>query len=97
MVPKPKRHEITRPPGSRSGLPVVEAEHSTQPFSATHSAMALPLRGDHEPVAEPLMVALKVIVLDKLGDDLAQMLFAQRDDALQALVPTSAAECRGSR
>jgi len=73
-------------PDSR-GASLVEREHATQPFASADAAEGrgrIP-GGEGDDVAQPLVVALGVVVLHELVHDGAQMTFAEGNDVPEAL------------
>jgi hypothetical protein len=74
--------------GNLSPVSFVKGEDATEPLSSPDAAEG---RGriagrEGDDVAEALVVALGVVVLNELADDAAQMTFAERDDVSQALL-----------
>ena len=67
--------------------PFVVVENSAQPFMALNSRIHV----DHtvrlldQPIVEPLVIPLEVVMLRVLPHSVAQMLLSQRDDLGQAL------------
>jgi hypothetical protein len=71
-------------------VPIVEIENATEPLSSHDAAVPVNPRLDYKPIAKPLVVSLEVIVLDILGNQLAQMPLAEWYDAPQAFLAEGA-------
>jgi len=69
------------------GVSFVAVEETPEPLATADAAVGgSDAGGEGYRVAQSLVVALRVVVLDELADDAAQMTFAERDDVAQALL-----------
>jgi hypothetical protein len=72
---------------------MIVAQGSTKTLATFHypDSAAIQYLGRHQSIAETLVISFTVVVLNILGDDLAQVPFAERDHLAQTLLPDFAA------
>ncbi len=101
---EPRRRRVPLFGRPLSSLPMVESQHSAEPFVTSNTAdiPGLPSWQPNQSVSESLMVPLDMVMFCILRDGETQMSFAERDDPRQALrlngmvrpAPIKASKCQ---
>ena len=70
---------------SSGGFAIVIVEHTSQPLTTLDSSdrFGRCLQRNDQPIAEPLVIALRVIVLNEFADRFAQRVFTKKDHPFQ--------------
>ena len=70
---------------SSGGFAIVIVEHTSQPLTTLDSSdrFGRCLQRNDQPIAEPLVIALRVIVLNEFTDRFAQRVFTKKDHPFQ--------------
>jgi len=70
---------------SSCGFAIVVVEHASQPLTTLDSSdrFCRCLQRNDQPIAEPLVIALSVIVLNEFADRFAQRVFTKKDHPFQ--------------
>ncbi len=65
---------------------MIVPQQSAEPLPALHGVPGVEIRRrrpSNEPITEPLVLALEIVVFDILRDHVAQMTFAKRSDSVE--------------